>query len=297
MRRARGQTCRYPDDTHLQWADTKSLANVLAAKGENAKLIAVPSPYRSGDYRQLYLPKLPGQPELRHSRGAQRRAKHVQVFLRLVEVGTSGRFGPWQGPDVAVLSKQDWKRSYSAPYGLPRVTGQGRQLFIAADYPDKLINRFEPVLLKGSAATRLPGELREYLDVLAAQVYLQAALTSVAGLRTAWLEAILAAYALYGALLDTDLTDLAARYEAWGQLELRGGEPCHPARAGRASFAARRWAQGFIATCGIAIFEQQGWNFADALRDEKRHKGEDAASYLARLAPSFGATYQTLHQI
>ena len=128
----------------------------------------------SSSFKHIYLPQLPGSPSVRYSRGAQRRSSQLQQFLRLVEVGLAGKFGDWHSPELVVLSKQDWRQVYSAAYGLPRLRGRSGawQVYAAAEYPKKFIQRFEPVLVLGAAEDGLPGELREFLDLLIAQTHL-----------------------------------------------------------------------------------------------------------------------------
>lgn len=245
----------------------------------------------SSSFKHIYLPQLPGSPSVRYSRGAQRRAAQLQQFLRLVEVGLAGKFGAWHSPELVVLSKQDWRQVYSAAYGLPRLRGRSGawQVYAAAEYPQKFIQRFEPVLVLGAAEDGSPGELREFLDLLIAQTHLMGALRGLDTLSTktsstktsstkkvkGWLEPVVSAYALYGSLQASGLDALAERFKAWAVLESRGGEAVSVAklRSRRLSFPQTRWAHGVSASYGIQRFEQEEWNLAERLGSETDKKG------------------------
>ena len=221
------------------------------------------------DFKNIYLPKLPSTPSVRYSRGSQRRAGQLQQFLRLLETGLVGRFGTWQSPELVLLSKSDWRQVYSASYGLPRLRGRkgAWQVYAPAEYPQKFIQRFEPLLLLGALPTGQPGELREFFDLLIAQTHLTGALRSAEFDVVGWLEPVLSAYALYGSLRERGLDALAERFKAWAGLEVRGGEAVSVAklRSRRLDFSQARWAHGVSALYAVQIFEREAWGLAERL--------------------------------
>jgi hypothetical protein len=78
--------------------------------------------------------------------------------------------------ELLVLNQSDWHNLSSYPYGLPLTKLQKdaetdrytATLFVAADYPNRLLQRFDdPLLQAAKQGFRAPGEPRELLDLLA----------------------------------------------------------------------------------------------------------------------------------
>jgi hypothetical protein len=109
---------------------------------------------------------------MRYSVNTLRRAAQMQRFLKdLMQANhASGRL------ELLVLGRSDWYNLSSFPYGLPLSKVKkdpetnlfNATLFVAADYPPRLIQRFDAPLLKAAKeGYKAPGEPRELLDLLA----------------------------------------------------------------------------------------------------------------------------------
>lgn len=109
---------------------------------------------------------------LRYSVNTLRRAAQMQRFLKELMLATniSGRL------ELLVLNRSDWYNLSSFHYGLPLSKTKkdpetnlfNATLFVAADYPPRLIQRFNDPLLKAAKeGYKAPGEPRELLDLLA----------------------------------------------------------------------------------------------------------------------------------
>ncbi len=157
-----------------------------------------------------------------YSVGAQRRAAQVQGFLRALQEGAAGRFPLASSPDLLVLSREDWRRLLRHPYGLPLT--RGASVIAAADNPERLLRRFDPVLLRaGQQGLRAPGELREYLDLLVGLEWAHAVLPS-SGLksRLSWLNELTASLLLLLALEAAGYGGARERLLRWARLGLAG---------------------------------------------------------------------------
>ncbi len=80
------------------------------------------------------------------------------------------------GLELLVLNQSDWHNLSSYPYGLPltklhkdpETDLYTATLFVAADYPNRLMQRFDDPLLQAAKQDfKAPGEPRELLDLLA----------------------------------------------------------------------------------------------------------------------------------
>jgi hypothetical protein len=123
--------------------------------------------------KKVYLRPLPDPIlPLRYSVGTLRRAAQMQRFLKELQLGV----GVDGGLELLVLNQSDWHNLSSYPYGLPltklhkdlETDLYTATLFIAADYPNRLMQRFDdPLLQAAKQGFKAPGEPRELLDLLA----------------------------------------------------------------------------------------------------------------------------------
>lgn len=125
----------------------------------------MPAPPLKGVYlRPLPDPLVPA----RHSAGARLRAAQLQAFLRPLHALARERL-PLHGElTLSVVGKDDWRRAYHYPYGFPftraRPTPASRALaagphvdvIVPADYPGRLLRRFDELLLRAARAGVTP---------------------------------------------------------------------------------------------------------------------------------------------
>ncbi len=247
--------------------------------------------------RKVYLQELP-DPVLgaRFSGGARRRAAQLQGFLRdLSEAATP--LGPLQGAELLVIGSRDWRRLFSYPYGLPftRSKPGGVSIVAAADYPPRLLRRFDaPLLRAAQAGERAPGDVREFLDLLVGHEWGHAA-ANLSGLRfrVKWLDEFMATYLFLLALQDTGAEGAVARFVQWARVEVAGSAV---ARADLGAFEYPRvrlpfdnllWFQGVFTLRAAELVPTRGWDFPLAMRAAGARTRGDVASTLIEVEPSF----------
>lgn len=248
--------------------------------------------------RKVYLRALPdAQLPARHSPGARRRAAQLQQFLRPLQDLAAARLGSDEPPELLVLGAEDWRRLFSYPYGLPFTrSAQGVRLVVAASYPERLLHRFDEVLLRaGEQGVCAPGDLREFLDLLVGHEWGHAA-ANLAGLRSRvkWLDEFMATYLFLLALQDAGEEAILRRFLAWAQLGICGSG-LERAPLGTFEYPRARqglgqmlWFQGMFSLRAEALLGR-GWGFALELREllaTGGHRGEVARGLVA-LEPSF----------
>ncbi|MGL4610069.1 MAG: hypothetical protein ACRCYY_10335 [Trueperaceae bacterium] len=183
--------------------------------------------------KKVYLRTLPDSTlATRYSVGALRRAAQVQRFLKELDLEQ-------EGFDLLVLSPSDWHELSSFPYGLPfskfqkdpNTHVQRATLFVAANYPPRLLQRFDASLLKAAkGGYKAPGEPRELLDLLAgcewarARLRLQKEQPREEQDTMKWHEEIKAVSYFREALRRAGHDFLLEQFEAWLGVQKAGGE-------------------------------------------------------------------------
>ena len=249
--------------------------------------------------RKVYLQELP-DPVLaaRFSGGARRRAGQLQGFLKgLSEAATP--LGPLEGAELLVIGSGDWRRLFSYPYGLPftrsKPKGAGVSIVAAADYPPRLLRRFDDVLLRAAGAgERAPGDVREFLDLLIGHEWGHAA-ANLSGLRfrVKWLDEFMATYLFLLALREAGAEDVLARFAQWARVQV-AGSAANRADLGafeyprvRLSFDNLLWFQGVFTLRAAELARTRGWDFPLAMRAAGARSRGDVAGALLEVEPSF----------
>lgn len=252
---------------------------------------------RDGTLRGVYLRPLP-DPRLpaRHSAGARRRAAQLQGFLRALHEVAAEELEPRGELELLVVGARDWRQLYSYPYGLPftRSYRGGVHVVVAADYPPRMLRRFDDLLLAAArAGAPAPGDLREFLDLLSGHEWGHA-LAHLAGVRTRvrWLDEWLATYLFLLALREAGFEGVLARFLAWAEVQVRGAGveradlgafeyPRHKLKLGNLL-----WFQGVL-TRRAAELLPRGWALPRALREALPAPRGDVARALVEVEPSF----------
>ncbi len=241
----------------------------------------------------------------RYSQGAQRRAAQVRDFLRTLQQHADTRLALGEAQTLLVVDRDDWSALFSYAYGLPftRPAARGAPgvaVVVAAAYPERLLRRFDPVLVGGAkAGLSAPGDLREFLDLLSGLEWGHATLYP-AGLHTKvkWFNEFLAVYLYLLALLETGQGELLERVVAWARLALVGSGV---ARAPLSAFDYPRmklpldtllWFQGTFTLRAAELLARHAWDLPlackAALADTKRRSVKPT---LLRLEPDFAAWF------
>ncbi|HEX7021607.1 MAG TPA: hypothetical protein VF171_02040, partial [Trueperaceae bacterium] len=119
--------------------------------------------------RRVYLQALPAPlPSTRYSHGARRRAAELQRFVRGLQ-RTAGRELALRGSlELVVVDAGDWRKLFGRTYGpaFARARPAGASVIAAADYPPRLLRRFDEVFLRAAqAGERAPLEAGACLDL------------------------------------------------------------------------------------------------------------------------------------
>ncbi len=181
--------------------------------------------------KKVYLRPLP-DPVLpaRYSVGTLRRAAQMQRFLKELQ----GALGVDGGLELLVLNRSDWHKLSSYPYGLPltklhkdpETDLYNTTLFVAADYPPRLLHRFDdPLLQAGKAGFKAPGEPRELLDLLSGCEWARALLLAHEPESDAkWQDELRAVSLFAKALEKTGQEFLLERLRLWASVQVAAGE-------------------------------------------------------------------------
>lgn len=210
-----------------------------------------------------------------------------------------GGLGPLVGLELVVLSASDWKRLISYPYGWPltRRSPEGVSLVVAAEYPNRLVRRWDAVLLKAAkAGVPAPGGVRAFLDALVGLEWGHAALyPAKLRSRAPWLNELLAA-ALYLAALRSLGDEGRARYlGVWAQVQSKGSVPKRRQLEGfvypraKGSFDDLLWVQGTLMRGAARLEAAHGWAGLRALQGRLGGSEADAALELGQLEPRLSA--------
>jgi hypothetical protein len=181
--------------------------------------------------KKVYLRPLP-DPVLpaRYSVGTLRRAAQMQRFLKELQVGV----GVKGGLELLVLNQSDWHNLSSYPYGLPLTKLQKdpetdlytATLFVAADYPNRLLQRFDDPLLQAvKQGYKAPGEPRELLDLLAGCEWAHALLLAhEEPSQHKWQDEARAVSLFTKTLEQTRQDFLSNQFKTWAQVQQAAGE-------------------------------------------------------------------------
>jgi hypothetical protein len=285
--------------------------------------------------RGAYLRPLPdGLVPARHSAGSRPRAAQLQAFLRplhqvarvaLPVVGTAA---------LAVVGSEDWRRLFSYPYGIPftrsrqsgaslaGADGPTATVVVPAEYPPRLLRRFDGVLLRAAQAGVRPpahvaergpvaieapapsGDARELLDLVVGHEWGHAA-AALAGLRLRvhWLDELVATAVYLAALREIGAGGVLERVLAWAAVQEAGGDDSRRDLGafeyprGRLRLPQMVWFQGVLTRRAWALVgtPEDPWAFLLALHEGvdgvvrgpgTRHRG-DVARALVSVEPSF----------
>lgn len=242
--------------------------------------------------RRTFLQTLPGRvPETRFSAGQRLRAAQLQAFVGALHRAAERHLGALEPPALVVLAASDWRALLSAPYGWPltRRTAGGVSVVAPADYPNRLLRRWDAVLLRAASAGRqAPTGVRALMDALVGLEWAHAALYA-ADLRSRapWLNEVLAVALWCLALEAAGQGEQRRAVTAWGEVQRAGAPPVGQPTAfvyprGRAPFDALVWQQGQLAEVGEAL-AARGWG---ALRGEVSGSAREAVARAAAAEPA-----------
>lgn len=252
--------------------------------------------------QKIYLRDLP-DPLLpaRYSVGAQRRATQLQGFLRPLQRCAADRLVLSEVPTLVVAARADWVALSSFTYGLPLTRSAPAKrvvVLVAADYPDRLLHRFDDVRVRAArAGISAPGELREFLDLLMGHDWGHAVL-SLAGLRTRthWFDEWLAVYLFLLTLTETGQADLVERVVAWARLQVAGsGVVSAPLSAfdyprAKLRFDKLLWFQGVLTLRAAELVAIHAWELPAAFKAARAvSQKRPLAPTLLEVDPGFAA--------
>jgi hypothetical protein len=181
--------------------------------------------------RKVYLHSLDDDVlPMRYSVNTLRRAAQMQRFLKelMATSDASKRL------ELLVLSRSDWYNISSFPYGLPLSKVKkdpetrlfNATLFVAADYPPRLIQRFDDPFLKAAKeGYRAPGEPRELLDLLAGCEWAHALLLANQEQSSEkWRDEVRAVSYFTKALKAVGHDFLLEHFKIWANVQKAGGD-------------------------------------------------------------------------
>lgn len=218
--------------------------------------------------------------QVRYSPGCKRRAASLAQFLR--ELSVAGEV-PVDSFELLVLKRSDWQARLHAPYGLPLARVRETRVIAAADYPERLVNGLDEILL--DAAERgfeAPSGWRELFDVLIGVCWAQVVTPVELRAGVFWLDTLVAQGQLWRACVVGDVLD-PERLRQWWQV-CAAGQRGWVARAPHRPFerirACGHW--GLVAMC---LFNKGDWpKFVEIVRTLPRERGKvDSAHAKKRL--------------
>lgn len=254
-------------------------------------------PYKRRVYLQtLAHPSLPA----RYSQGAQRRTGQLQQFLAGLHQVATPHLKTQGSMELLVINQQDWRKLFSYTYGLPFTRSKKNpdavSIVIPADYPSRLLRRFDPILIQAAKnAQQAPGDLREFLDLLAGHEWGHAS-ANLSGLRTKvkWFDELMATYLFLLSLQDSGADAILERFIAWAQVQVAGGSV---ERADLGAFEYPRvklpltnllWFQGMFTLRANELLNTHGWDFPLNMKNAlTTHKRGDVARALLDVDPGF----------
>jgi hypothetical protein len=226
--------------------------------------------------RRVYLPSLPDAPlPTRHSPRARLRAAQLARFSGQLQQVGEAHLGGSKGLELWVIDAHDWRRLFRYPYGLPftRTYPGGVRIVAAADYPARLIARWDPILLRAAQAGHsAPGPVTEFLDLLIGHEWGHGA-ANLSGLRSRvkWFDEFMATYLFLAALHEVD-AELLARFVRWAELHVAGSAVTRADLGAfeyplvRLGFDNLLWFQGVFTLGAADLLARHGWDFPLSLR-------------------------------
>jgi hypothetical protein len=175
----------------------------------------------------------------RYSVNTLRRAAQLQRFLKELMQASDVFSDPVSRNRVGrlellVLGRSDWYNLSSFPYGLPLSKAKkdpetnlfNATLFVAADYPPRLIQRFDDPFLKAAReGYRAPGEPRELLDLLAGCEWAHALLlANQKQSHEKWRDEVRAVLQFTRALKAAGHDFLLEHFNIWANVQKAGGD-------------------------------------------------------------------------
>lgn len=252
--------------------------------------------------RRVYLQPLADAPlPTQHSSRARVRAAQLARFIHQLHRLGERRLGALEGLTLLVISHDDWRRLFSYPYGLPftRTHPGGVRVVAAADYPARLLSRWDAILLRAAnQGYAPPGPVAEFLDLLVGHEWGHGA-ANLSGLRSRvkWFDEFMATYLFLAALQEVD-ADLLGRFRCWAELHVAGSAV---ARAdlgafeyplARLGFDNLLWFQGVFTSGAADLLNRRGWDFPLAMRRRLKTPGRSAlARALIEVEPEFKAWF------
>ena len=153
----------------------------------------------------------------RYSEGSKRRAGQLMQFWRDFQRRAQRELEVDGGLELWVLSRSDWNRVSSKPYGLPQLHARTARVLVASEYPLRFLHRFDdPLLEAGLQGFDTPGETRELLDLMAGMVWAQAFIKHTKGKTgSSFLDDVLATHLFLLTFQTMQMDALWERYVAW----------------------------------------------------------------------------------
>lgn len=242
----------------------------------------------------------------RHSGGARVRTAHLLGFLQPLHAVATAALGPTGEVSLVVVDAADWRRLFRYPYGLPftrNLPGPTAVIVAAADYPERLLRRFDdPLLRAAKAGVRPPGQPTEMLDLMIGHEWGHA-VANLSGLRTGvkWLDEFMATYLFVQASRaslpggSTDSLAAWAAVQAAAVDELRGALDRFEYPRERMQLAQLLWFQGVFTLRALELAPTRGWELATELRRAlaaggAEHRGT-VSTALVEVEPSFKAWF------
>jgi len=252
--------------------------------------------------RRVYLPSLTGAPlPTQHSSRAQVRAAQLVRFIYQLHQSGECRLGALEGLKLLVINHDDWRRLFSYPYGLPftRTHPGGVRVIAAADYPPRLLSRWDPILLRAALKGHAPpGPVEEFLDLLVGHEWGHGA-ANLSGLRSRvkWFDEFMATYLFLAALQEVD-ADLLERFRRWAELHIAGSAVARADLGAfeyplvRLGFDNLLWFQGVFTRGAADLLKRRGWDFPLAMRQRLKTPGRSTlARALIEVEPEFKAWF------
>jgi|SRR5690606_8012926 len=256
-------------------------------------------PHRGVADKRVYLRPYP-QPDLpaRHSAGARLRTSQLLGFLLPLQAAALPVLQPRGEVSLVVVDSGDWRSIFNYPYGLPftRNLPDAAVVVAAADYPERLLRRFDdPLLRAAKAGVKAPGQVGELLDLMVGHEWGHA-VANRSGLRTGvkWLDEFMATYLFVQALLATGGGAGRDMLTAWSEVQVAAHDELKAALddfeypRGRMGLARLLWFQGVFTQRALAVAPGRGWDLALQLRTAlpAEHRGK-VSSALVEIEPSF----------
>ncbi|MCZ7569644.1 MAG: hypothetical protein M5U01_13835 [Ardenticatenaceae bacterium] len=253
--------------------------------------------------RNLDLPRIDaGRVLVYYSPGREARARRLLTLVQDAQQYLTQLLRVDVRVILAVLDRDDWRRSRRAPYGYPHSNPASRTVFAPAEYPARLYARSRKIF------ETAPPELRARLIANGETLFRQVAtffdlvlVHEVAHLfiherrlelGTQWLLEFSANYLTYCYLSDCQ-PGIRYRWDVWAEMQAALPDITYrsleefEANRGRIDFANFSWYQGQFNLKARQLYEQQGVAFVTRLVEAFALTPDVVLARVDRLAPSF----------